>query len=384
MTDAPTTPAGAGAGAGEETLQETLDELILDIGRILHANTSTLLMVNQTLISTIETLSPGFQPVNKLHEDDIDAEVGPQATQLARAIERLANAGSEDRRNEALSPDDWAFLAQQVELLDEFKTIIPVEEMRHPVLRKSAHRVTQLCRLIEPGHLPKEAVRDVLRVAEQLERSACLIDALTTRAAVIQMDTSLRALRDYITSDLRVREEAEAYELEPLVRESVAQLAEFAGASHVEVKVHAEDQALAIVGEHRELSRAIANLLHNAIKYSWRRDRGSVPWVAVKLGRSGRNVYASFETWGVPITREEIEEGLVFRIGYRGKFSTDRGRLGTGIGLTDALRVARQHGGDLTIESHPARGTGLDRDHPDYYRQPFLTATKLVLPEALT
>jgi signal transduction histidine kinase len=365
-----------------QALRDTLDELTLDIGRILHANTSTLLMVNQTLISTIETLWTTPDPADQLHEGDVGAEVPAQAAQLARAVERLIQAGSEPHAAQALDAQDWAFLSNQVELLDQFQTIIPVEEMHHPALRKSAHRIAQLCRQIEPGHLPKEPIRETLRSAEQLQRSACVIDALTTRTAVIQMDASLRALRDFITADLRTPEDQDRLELEQLVRETVAQLAEFARASHVEVKVHNEAGGLTVVGEHRELSRALANLLHNAIKYSWRRDRGSDPWVAVRLGREGRKAYAEFETWGVPITHEEIEEGTVFQIGYRGKFSTDRGRLGTGIGLTDALRVAKQHGGSLTIDSHPARPTSMKPDHPEFYRQPFLTCTRLSLPDA--
>jgi signal transduction histidine kinase len=274
------------------------------------------------------------------------------------------------------------FLGSQVSFLEEFQEVIPVEEMRHPALRKSAHEIVSLCRRTAPGHLPKESVRDVLRLAEQLERNACLYDALTTRAAVIQMDASLRTLRDFITADLRSPDERERLAVERLVKEAVAQLAEFAAASHVEVRVQTEEGGLEVEGEHRELSRAIANLLHNAIKYSWHRDRSTTPWVAVRLGRDGRRVHVEFETWGVPITREELEEGMVFRIGYRGKFSTDRGRLGTGIGLTDALRVASQHGGTLTIESEPSRASGIAPDDPAYYRQPFLTRTRLLLPAA--
>lgn len=365
----------------EHELKETLDELALDIGRILHANTSTLLMVNQTLISAIETLA-GDERIETLHEADVDETLAPLASKLARAIERLTDAGTDERRGQALESSAWDFFESQVGFLDDFQEIIPVEEMRHPALRKSAHQIVTFCRRIEAGHLPKETVRDVLRLAERLERNACLYDALTTRAAVIQMDASLRALRDFITADLRGREASERLGLERLVRDAVSQLAEFAAASHVEVKVHVDEPDLEIEGEHRELSRAVANLLHNAIKYSWHRDRGTTPWVGVRLGRHGRLVSVEFETWGVPITREELEEGMVFRIGYRGKFSTDRGRLGTGIGLTDAQRVAQQHGGTLTIESQPARTSGILPEDPEYYRQPFLTRTRLELPGA--
>lgn len=369
--------------SNEQALKETLDELTLDIGRILHANTSTLLMVNQTLTATIETLTQGAAAVEDLKEEDIEPRVRKLATHLARAVERLAQAGSESRREEALSAEAWSQLADQVELLDNFETIVPVEEMRSPVVRKSAHRIAALGRGIAAGNLPKEHVREVIRYAEQLERETCLIDTLTTRAAVIQMDISLRALRDFITTDLRDREVSMRLDLRDLTGEVVAQLAEFARASHVDVKLHSEEPELITSGEHRELSRALSNILHNAIKYSWRRDRGSTPWVAIRLGKDGRRVYVEFETWGVPITQEEIDEGLVFQIGYRGKFSTDRGRLGTGIGLTDALRVAEKHDGALTLESRPTHPTNLKPEHPDFYKQPFLTTTRLSLPEVV-
>ena len=367
----------------DQALKETLDELTLDIGRILHANTSTLLMVNQTLVATIETLTLGAESVDDLDEADIEPRVKQLATNLARAVERLGQAGTGPRREEALSAEDWSTLEEQVELLDNFETIVPINEMRPPVIRKSAHEIGRLGRAIEPGNLPKEQIREVLRYAEQLERETCLVDALTTRAAVIQMDISLRALRDFITADLREAETAARLDLRELVREVIAQLAEFARVSHVEVKLHSDAPDLFTAGEHRELSRALSNLLHNAIKYSWRRDRGSTPWVAIRLGRDGRRIYVEFETWGVPITREEIQEGLVFQIGYRGKFSTDRGRLGTGIGLTDAVRVAEKHGGSLTLESRPTHATNQEPDHPEYYAQPFLTCTRLSLPEAV-
>ena len=84
----------------------------------------------------------------------------------------------------------------------------------------------------------------------------------------------------------------------------------------------------------------------------------------------------AFENWGVPIPKGEIDQGLVFHLGYRGKLSSDRGRVGTGIGLTDARRVSRDHDGDVTIDSRPALFGGREDD----YKQPFLTTVTLILP----
>ncbi|MDD5427090.1 MAG: hypothetical protein PHN52_11485 [candidate division Zixibacteria bacterium] len=90
-----------------------------------------------------------------------------------------------------------------------------------------------------------------------------------------------------------------------------------------------------------------------------------------------------FSNWGVPITKEELEKELIFQVGYRGLYSRDRGRLGTGIGLPDARQVARQHGGDITITCVSAAGDKTGRDtykDSEKYSDPYLTIVTLKLP----
>jgi signal transduction histidine kinase len=60
----------------------------------------------------------------------------------------------------------------------------------------------------------------------------------------------------------------------------------------------------------------------------------------------------------------------------------NRGRLGTGVGLTDALRVAEAHGGYVEIESNPAFRSIFDEKDKNYYNQPFLTSATMILPQA--
>jgi signal transduction histidine kinase len=60
--------------------------------------------------------------------------------------------------------------------------------------------------------------------------------------------------------------------------------------------------------------------------------------------------------------------------------SKDRGRLGTGIGLTDTRRVAEAHGGRVKIESAPAGRYSVRENHPEYYDQPFITKVTVTLP----
>jgi len=370
------------AAEQSEALRRRVEELTFDIGRVLHANTSTLLMVNQTLDAVAQALAPGAARREPLAAADAAEHLHELAQALARRLERFVASCDVERRALVLPEETWAQLEAHVAMLDGYRERIGVPEMHTSALRALAAAVGTTVRETKSGQLPREATRDVLRAADDLQRATCLSQVLATRQAVVQMDTTLRALRDFVTSDVRAHEMRRRIRVQQMVRDALAQLGEFAKVSAVELRSQAIDPDFEAFGSERDLVRALANLLHNAVKYSWRRDRGQ-PWVAIAVrSEDERVVSIEVENWGVPIAAEEIAHGLVFELGYRGKWSTDRGRLGTGIGLTDALRVARAHGGDLVVESRPARLDSLPEHHRDYHRQPFLTRVTLRLPLA--
>jgi PAS domain S-box-containing protein len=362
----------------ERELQERVEELTFDIGRILHANTTTLVMVIQSLNSVIQAfISNPFGGYGTPSVDEVDAELTEHANRLAGAIERLTRAGDDARRSKALPVHKWELLSEQMSALREFKQRIPVLESQPAALRVAAHSISEICQSVEPGNLPRESVRDLQQAAWHLERLTTLIDVLKTRTAVMQMDYTLQSLREYITSDMREIAQRKVLAVDKLIEQAISRLASYAQSSRVDIKTFDIADVKVNVNE-REIVRAISNLLHNAIKYTWRRDQTKAPWVSIRTKRDDGKVYIEFENWGVPISKEEIDQELVFRLGYRGKWSTDRGRLGTGIGLTDSRRIAEAHGGGIQIESNPTRQ--FDETKSDYFNQPFLTKVKLYLP----
>jgi signal transduction histidine kinase len=362
----------------ERELQKRVEELTFDIGRILHANTTTLVMVIQSLNSVIDAfISNPFGGYGTPSVDEVEVELTELADRLAGAIERLLGAGNEERRSKALPEHKWETLREQMSALREFKQRIPVLESQPVALRVSAHSIGQICQSIEPGNLPRESIRDLQQAAWHLERLTTLIDVLKTRTAVMQMDYTLQSLREYVTSDIRETAKRTTISVEKLIEQVVSRLAGYAQSSRVDIKTYEIVKTRVSVNE-REMLRALSNLLHNAIKYTWRRDKVKAPWVSIRAIRDKDKVLIEFENWGVPISKDEIEQGLVFKLGYRGKWSTDRGRLGTGIGLTDTRRIAEAHGGGILIESHPTRHDNESQD--DYFKQPFLTKVTLYLP----
>jgi len=365
-----------------ERLQRAVRDLTFDIGQILHANTATLVMVNQTLQAAERALAPELAEAEDApHPDDLQAALVASSQRLAAQLVRFVEAGDPERRAAALPDERWDALARSIAVLEEPERI-DVPELRIPTLRTAGAEAGAAVRKLEPGHMPRELVREVARAASELERLACFIDIQATRTTVVQMDTSLAALRDFVTSEIRSPEAAERVPVASLVRAAMAQLAAFSRAARVEIQWTGRSEEHQVRGDVRDLQRTVTNLLHNAIKYSWRREGYDAPWVTVDISGDEDWVSLEIENWGVPVERREIEQELVFNLGYRGKRSKDRGRLGTGIGLTDSRRVAERHGGRLELSSRPARSPDLEPGDRDYYKQPFLTRVRLRLPAA--
>jgi two-component system, OmpR family, sensor kinase len=98
------------------------------------------------------------------------------------------------------------------------------------------------------------------------------------------------------------------------------------------------------------LRRALDNLLDNAAKYS----DASQP---VKLAVSEVPSAIAFEVVdkGVGMSAEELEKA--FTPFWRADGSRNKKTGGVGLGLALARRIARAHGGDLTLKSAPGVGT---------------------------
>jgi signal transduction histidine kinase len=96
------------------------------------------------------------------------------------------------------------------------------------------------------------------------------------------------------------------------------------------------------------LRRALDNLLDNAAKYS------DAP-VRFAVHPNGKQIAFEIVDRGVGMTKEELDRaGTPF---WRADSSRARRTGGVGLGLALARRIARAHGGDVSLDSAPGRGT---------------------------
>ena len=107
--------------------------------------------------------------------------------------------------------------------------------------------------------------------------------------------------------------------------------------------------ALPVSADRKRIEQVIANLLDNAVKYT---ERGGV---TVSLGADQDDAWCEVADTGEGIPREH--QPRIFERFYRVDPARSREKGGTGLGLSIVKHVIALHGGDVTIESAPGKGS---------------------------
>ena len=98
------------------------------------------------------------------------------------------------------------------------------------------------------------------------------------------------------------------------------------------------------------LEQAVVNLIDNAIKYS--NDGGTV---RVEALQRENEIIISVSDQGCGIEKEHLPR--LFERFYRADKARSRQLGGTGLGLAIVKHIAQAHGGRVTVESTPGKGS---------------------------
>jgi two-component system phosphate regulon sensor histidine kinase PhoR len=215
------------------------------------------------------------------------------------------------------------------------------DEMRRDFVANASHEIrTPLTVLVgfvdtmsQIDLTPAERKRVLALMKEQTDRMRVLLDDLLTLA---QLEGGPRPPVDQWNdvSALMRRVQADAHSLSAGRHELV-----FEGA------------AGAIAGNEAELYGALLNLVSNAVRYTPAGGRVTVSW---QRRSQGAGVFEVRDT-GIGIAREHLP-----RLGerfYRVDDGRSRGSGGTGLGLAIAKHTVQRHGGELSVDSEPGKGS---------------------------
>lgn len=142
--------------------------------------------------------------------------------------------------------------------------------------------------------------------------------------------------------------EKEKVDLYALACETAERLKVDAAKKHVTVNV--EGEKAEYIGVRQILTDIIYNLCENAIKYN--RENGSVD---VSVAENNNNIILKVKDTGIGIPQEHQER--VFERFYRVDKSHSKEIGGTGLGLSIVKHGVLYHGGEISMESEPGKGT---------------------------
>jgi signal transduction histidine kinase len=116
------------------------------------------------------------------------------------------------------------------------------------------------------------------------------------------------------------------------------------------IELRSSDDATQVWADREALSRAITNLLDNAVKYS---PEHRTVWVELASSDNRVSIAVQDRGLGIPLG----EQRRIFDRFVRGAESKARRIKGAGIGLAMVERIVEAHGGEIRLTSQPGEGS---------------------------
>lgn len=273
-----------------------------------------------------QSLAKHQQAVNKLHLSE------SQAAELRASLLNVKK----------YSPQSFSKVEKLISKGDQWmQSMIEEEKKAKDAIERNTHEINT-------------RLQSVIAHAENLIlqiESSDLIEAKRSADAVLNstetLDTVIQNLGDYL----------EAYQfkrqpLTPLVEEAVSFYRAEATLKDVDIAVRlsgADSSANWVDVSARHLQFALNNLIHNAVKYSFRGGVNRYRYVDIE-GHPDKNSYRlKISNYGIGILPEEFEK--IFQDGYQGILTRDEYRTGAGKGLRFVKRTIESHKGKIEVES---------------------------------
>jgi signal transduction histidine kinase len=188
-------------------------------------------------------------------------------------------------------------------------------------------------------------LEDESQLTEEQERFLAVVDRNSQRLLHVVGDLLFLAQID--AGKLTI--EREEVELAELVEHAVEASRPVADDRRIELRA-ATEPLPTFWGDGARLTQVLDNLISNALKFTPEDGR-----VIVTLG--SRNGHAVLEVEDTGMGIPEAEQAQLFQRFFRSSMATEKAIPGTGLGLAITKAIVERHGGRISVDSKPNKGT---------------------------
>jgi signal transduction histidine kinase len=203
-------------------------------------------------------------------------------------------------------------------------------------LRVPLHSIQGFVRLILDGKVPDpETQRQFLTIVER--ESQLLNDLVDELVNGLATASAPKAMKNQRVS------------MKEVILSTIPKLGGLAAEKKLIIDTDLDGTLPAVRGDEQALGQVVANLLHNATKFSPTGGK-----IIISESKQDGKLLTQVTDQGVGIPREILPQ--LFEKFYRGHSSMMPAVCGTGLGLHICKQIVDAHGGQIWVESEPDKG----------------------------
>jgi signal transduction histidine kinase len=226
-------------------------------------------------------------------------------------------------------------------LQDAYERLGELDRLKSDFIAIASHELrTPLNLILLYAAMLQEQMGD--RADPQLD---AVLRAVTRLKHIIETMLNLRYLETGEIQVTRCR-----FDIRDEVREVCQDYEAIAGTEGLTLRVNLPDEEVPVLADREKVRVILENLISNAVRFT-----PSGGWVHVSLSRRGDEIEVAVADSGVGIEPQHLER--IFERFYQIEDHMTRHHGGMGLGLSIVRGLAELHGGRVSVESVPGRGS---------------------------